>query len=208
MTNRGRADEATRDRYSHAEEHDGGEQGPVDHLQEPVTEEVESEMLFGGRRLLVYALVVLVILVALYFVLPELAGLEDSLRRIEDADPVWIAVALGFNLLSFAAYIALFRGIIGGAGVSPRVRERLDWRTSYQITLAGLAATRLFSAGGAGGVALTYWALRRAGHEDAARPPAEWSRSSCCSTPSTSARWWCAASSCESACSRARARSR
>jgi putative heme transporter len=129
------------------------------------TEEVETQMLLGGRRLLVYGLVVVVILVALYLVLPEVAGLEDSLRKIEDADPVWMAVALGFNLLSFAAYIALFRGVLGGAGVSPRVRKRLEWRTSYQITLAGLAATRLFAAGGAGGIALTYWALRRAGME-------------------------------------------
>jgi uncharacterized protein (TIRG00374 family) len=132
---------------------------------EPVTEEVESRMLFDRRRLITYALVVAVILVALYFVLPELTGLEDSLRKIEDADPVWIAIALGFNLLSFAAYIALFRGILGGRRVSPQFQERIDWRTSYQITLAGLAATRLFSAGGAGGIALTYWALRRAGME-------------------------------------------
>ena len=36
---------------------------------------------------------------------------------------------------------------------------------SYQITMAGLAATRLFSAGGAGGILLTYWALRKAGME-------------------------------------------
>ena len=133
-------------------------------MEEPRTEEVERDMVMGGRRLLVYGLVVVVILVALYLVLPKLAGLEDSLRRIEDADPVWMAVALGFSVLSFAAYIALFRGIIGGgAGLPPGIRERLDWRTSYQITLAGLAATRLFSAGGAGGIALTYWALRRAG---------------------------------------------
>ena len=133
-------------------------------MEEPRTEEVEREMALGGRRLLVYGLVVVVILVALYLVLPKLAGLEDSLRKIEDADPVWVAVALGFNLLSFAAYIALFRGVIGGgAGLARPVRDRLDWRTSYQITLAGLAATRLFSAGGAGGIALTYWALRRAG---------------------------------------------
>ena len=132
---------------------------------EPVTEEVESRMVFDRSRLITYALIVLVILVALYFVLPELTGLEDSLRKIEDADPAWIAVALGFNLLSFASYIALFRGILGGRTVSPRLRERIDWRTSYQITLAGLAATRLFSAGGAGGIALTYWALRRAGME-------------------------------------------
>jgi putative heme transporter len=132
-------------------------------MEERHTEEVEREMFLGGRRLLVYGLVVIVILVALYLVLPKLAGLEDSLRRIEDADPVWIAIALGLNLLSFAAYIALFRGILGGRSASPQLRERVDWRTSYQITLAGLAATRLFSAGGAGGIALTYWALRRAG---------------------------------------------
>jgi uncharacterized protein (TIRG00374 family) len=137
--------------------------GPA--FEEPVTEEVESRMTFDRGRLITYALVVLVILVALYFVLPELTGLEDSLRKIEDADPVWIAVALGVNLLSFASYIAIFRGILGGRSVSPLLRERIDWRTSYQITLAGLAATRLFSAGGAGGIALTYWALRRAGME-------------------------------------------
>jgi uncharacterized protein (TIRG00374 family) len=41
----------------------------------------------------------------------------------------------------------------------------LNWNESYQITMAGLAATRLFSAGGAGGLVLTYWALRKAGLE-------------------------------------------
>ena len=42
---------------------------------------------------------------------------------------------------------------------------RLDFGASFKITLAGLAATTLFSAAGAGGVALTYWALRKAGME-------------------------------------------
>ena len=40
---------------------------------------------------------------------------------------------------------------------------RLNWRETYEINMAGVAATLLFSAGGAGGVALTYWALRKAG---------------------------------------------
>jgi uncharacterized protein (TIRG00374 family) len=40
---------------------------------------------------------------------------------------------------------------------------QLTLAESYQITMASLAATRLFAAGGAGGVALTAWALRRAG---------------------------------------------
>ena len=67
-----------------------------------------------------------------------------------------------FNVAAFAAYVALFRGILGGRDSSD-VRERLDARASYQITMAGLAATRIFSAAGAGGIVLTYWALRKAG---------------------------------------------
>ena len=55
----------------------------------------------------------------------------------------------------FASYVALFRGIVGE-------RVRLTWGESYEITMASLAATRLFSAGGAGGIVLTYWALRKA----------------------------------------------
>ena len=42
---------------------------------------------------------------------------------------------------------------------------RIGWRESYQITMAGLAATRLFATAGAGGIALTAWALRRSGME-------------------------------------------
>ena len=40
---------------------------------------------------------------------------------------------------------------------------RLNWLETYEINMAGVAATLLFSAGGAGGIALTYWALRKAG---------------------------------------------
>jgi len=133
--------------------------------------EMESGMRINPRRIAIYVVIVLAIVVALYFVLPKIAGLEDALAVAEDADPVWIAVALALSVFSFVAYIALLRGIIGGRAPD-KVRERLDVRTSYQITLAGLAATRLFSAGGAGGIALTYWALRRAGmgkRETAAR---------------------------------------
>jgi uncharacterized protein (TIRG00374 family) len=132
-------------------------------LDEPTTEAMETGFTMEGRRLAGYALAVLVIIAALYFVLPKITETGSALEKISDADPVWIVVALGLNLLSFVAYIALFAGIVGGRTAPSVVRARLDWRASYQITLAGLAATRLFSAGGAGGIALTYWALRRAG---------------------------------------------
>ena len=55
------------------------------------------------------------------------------------------------------SYVALFRGVVG---------ERSSTSTGARPTrsrMAGLAATRLFSAGGAGGIVLTYWALRKAG---------------------------------------------
>jgi uncharacterized protein (TIRG00374 family) len=139
-----------------------GPQPPDPDTDEMESRQMEAGMAMGGRRIAVYVVVVVAIVVALYFVLPKLVGLEDAMATIEDADPVWIAIALGMSLLSFAAYIALLRGVMSGSP-SEEVRRRLDLRASYQITLAGLAATRLFSAGGAGGIALTYWALRRAG---------------------------------------------
>lgn len=68
-------------------------------------------------------------------------------------------VAVGFCVAAFGTYIALFRAVVGG-DVLP-----LTWEEAYEINMAGLAATLLFSAGGAGGVVLTYWALRQAGME-------------------------------------------
>jgi uncharacterized protein (TIRG00374 family) len=40
---------------------------------------------------------------------------------------------------------------------------QIGWRASVEIPLAGIAAIRLLAAAGAGGVAVTVWALRRAG---------------------------------------------
>ena len=94
----------------------------------------------------------------LYFVVPQLADLEDK-QDIGQGNPWWLAGAFVFTVLSFGGYVLMFRGIFVGHG------SRIDLAASYQITMAGLAATRLFAAGGAGGIALTAWALRRAGME-------------------------------------------
>jgi uncharacterized protein (TIRG00374 family) len=121
--------------------------------------------IFTTRRLVQTLVVVLVLLGGIYFLFPKLVGLGDSLSRLGEAEAGWIAVAIGFNVLAYATYIALFKAVVGGDVL------RLRWLETYEINLAGVAATRLFSAGGAGGIALTYWALRKAGMErrDAAR---------------------------------------
>jgi uncharacterized protein (TIRG00374 family) len=109
------------------------------------------------RSLVVGVFFVISALAFLYFVLPQLADLKDSGKRVGEGNRWWLAAAVVFTLASFGGYVMMFQGIFVRAG------SRLDWRASYQITMAGLAATRLFAAGGAGGIALTAWALRRSG---------------------------------------------
>ena len=93
----------------------------------------------------------------LYFVLPKLLGLHDTWDRIQHGNGWWFGLAAVLEVCSFCGYIWLFRGVFVHG------ESRIGWPESYQITMAGLAATRLFAAAGAGGIALTAWALRRSG---------------------------------------------
>jgi len=113
--------------------------------------------LFTRRRVAQTLLVVLALLICIYFLFPRLVGLGDALSKLGEADLAWIAVAIGFNVIAIATYIALFKAVVGGDTL------RLRWSETYEINMAGVAATLLFSAAGAGGIALTYWALRKAG---------------------------------------------
>ena len=109
------------------------------------------------RQIFAFGLFVVSGIAFLYFVLPKLAGVGTTVHRIERGDTWWIGIGVVLELLSFAGYVVLFRAVfVRGEG-------RVNWRESYEITMAGLAATRLFAAAGAGGVALTAWALRRSG---------------------------------------------
>jgi len=113
--------------------------------------------IFTTRRIVQTVVLVLVLLLAIYFLFPKLVGLSNALGRLDEADPIWIAIAVVLNVAAYATYIALFKAVVGGDAL------RLSWTETYEINMAGVAATLLFSAGGAGGVALTYWALRKAG---------------------------------------------
>jgi uncharacterized protein (TIRG00374 family) len=112
-----------------------------------------------GRSLLIFIGFLAASLAALYYLLPQLAGLQDTWHRIEDGSPWWMLLGLLFTFGMFVGYVMQFRGVFGRA----ETRQRIDWRESYQITMAGLAASRIFAAGGAGGLVLMAWALRRAG---------------------------------------------
>jgi uncharacterized protein (TIRG00374 family) len=125
----------------------------------PSGAEEMPRVLLTRRQIIAFALFILSGIAFLYFVLPKLAGVGTTVRRIERGDSWWIAVGAMLEALSFGGYVVLFRSVfVRGDG-------RIGWRESYQITMAGLVATRLFAAAGAGGVALTAWALRRSGME-------------------------------------------
>jgi uncharacterized membrane protein YbhN (UPF0104 family) len=106
------------------------------------------------RKLAVLALFAALTLVALYLLLPQLAGLEDTWHRIQHGDPAWLILAGVFTLGMFGGYVLQFHATY---------QAGLTWRESLQVTMAALAASRIFSAGGAGGLVLQSWALRRAG---------------------------------------------
>jgi uncharacterized protein (TIRG00374 family) len=150
------------DRGDRGEELDPGLAAPTADAElelgaEEDDEDAEEPRFFEDpKRLAQTALMVVLIVVGIYFLLPQIAGFDDGLKRLGEGDRVWLGIAFAFGVLMFVSYVALFRGIVGE-------RVHLTWGESYEITMAGLAATRLFSAGGAGGIVLTYWALRKAG---------------------------------------------
>jgi uncharacterized membrane protein YbhN (UPF0104 family) len=109
------------------------------------------------QRAFAFAIFVISVVAFMYFVLPQISGVGNTVRRISKGDPWWIAIAVLLEVCSFGGYVVLFRTVF------MRERGKIGWRESYEITMAGLAATRLFAAAGAGGVALTAWALRRSG---------------------------------------------
>jgi uncharacterized protein (TIRG00374 family) len=109
------------------------------------------------RRFVLGCLLILGVVALLYYGLPRLAGLDETWHRIEQGDPWWLALALAFSVLSFGGDVVLFRYVFADDDT------RIGLRESYEITMASLAATRIFAAGGAGGIALTAWAMRRAG---------------------------------------------
>jgi putative heme transporter len=117
----------------------------------------EGGVVSRHRRALLGAVWVAAAVGFLYFVVPQLAGLGETLHRLRAGNPLWLALGVLLECLSIAGYIAVFHGVFSCA------EARIGWRASYQITLAGTVTSKLLATAGAGGIALTVWALRASG---------------------------------------------
>ncbi len=93
-------------------------------------------------RLIGWGLFVLATLAFLYFVLPRIVGLHETWNRLRQGNVWWLALAFALEVGSFLGYITLFRAVFA------RGRGSIGWRASYEITMAGVAATRLFASAG------------------------------------------------------------
>jgi uncharacterized protein (TIRG00374 family) len=144
------ADEFERDGIDAAQEH--MDEGTFGRLASP-------------RALLFVFLGIAAAIVGLYVLLPKLVGVSDAFNKIGDAKWYWIVVCFGFMFVAFGAYCAVFKAVVGGGPDSGIPKGRLNLRASYEITMAGFAGSTFFSAAGAGGLIIIYWALRKAGME-------------------------------------------
>jgi uncharacterized membrane protein YbhN (UPF0104 family) len=119
---------------------------------EPLPDDFSASNL---RRSLVIIGALALVTVAAIVLVPGLASLRE---RFMGAQPGWLVLAAVLQLGSCAGYVLVFRGVFC---------RRMSWRTSTEIGLSELAANSVLSVGGAGGLALGAWILRRGGLENA-----------------------------------------
>jgi uncharacterized protein (TIRG00374 family) len=103
------------------------------------------------RKQLLFLSGVVVVVVAVVTLLPGLNGLR---ARLSHANPAWPVLGAGLKVFSGLGYVAIFRMVFC---------RRMSWRVSYQIGMSEMGANALLPTGGAGGLALGAWVLRRGG---------------------------------------------
>jgi uncharacterized membrane protein YbhN (UPF0104 family) len=106
------------------------------------------------RHLLRRALHLVVALLLVGVAVAALPGLGGVRSHLVAARPGWLLAATAAELGSALAYVVVLRAVF-----CPCMR----WGPSYQLGMSELAANSLLPAGGAGGLALGAWALRRGG---------------------------------------------
>ena len=125
----------------------------VEYIESPPAAEPMPDE-FATHRVRRSVLILAAVVLAVVVVVTLLPGLGSVRNTFKGARPGWLVAAGALQLLSCLSYVLVFRGVFC------RV---MRWVTSYEIATAELAANSLLSVGGAGGLALGAWILRRGG---------------------------------------------
>ena len=108
------------------------------------------------RRIAAGIALVVVLFIGLSLLISKAAGFSNVMDVLAHADISWMAACLVLEVVSWAGYVCVMWGVIemdGGLRLRP-------WHVT-RLWLLSLGGTRIVSPGGAGGMATTYWALRR-----------------------------------------------
>jgi uncharacterized protein (TIRG00374 family) len=124
----------------------------MDSTVSPSSESMPAELdVKQWRTRLLELCIPLAVLAGLVFLGPGRSLVRPELTHVSAG---WLIAGVGFEVLSCLSYVLVFRTVFC---------PRMSWKLSYEIGMSEQAANSLLPAGGAGGLALGVWALRRAG---------------------------------------------
>ena len=118
-----------------------------------------------AKRALITIVIAVILVVGSFSLIGKAADFDEILEALEDANRQWFPICLAGLVCAYAGYIAGYREIARMHG-----GPNLPLRTVFRIVGIGFGANVLGSA--AGGLAVDFWALRRAGastHDSARR---------------------------------------
>jgi uncharacterized protein (TIRG00374 family) len=116
------------------------------------------ERMRSARHLLLLAFIGLALVIGVVLLSEQASGYGASLAPLGKAQPAWLIVALVAEACSFMGYVWTFRAIArfeGGPDFGLPLTSRLIF--------ASLGAGRVFAGGGAAGIGVDFWALRKTG---------------------------------------------
>ncbi|HEX5583090.1 YbhN family protein [Gaiella sp.] len=116
-----------------------------------------SPRLPAARRLLLGVGVTVLVVLGVAVLIGRAAGFSRVRDEVANADSSWFAVCFLAEVVAYVSYSFVFRDAMRRRG-----GPDLGMGLSLHLTLASLGA--MIAAASAGGLAVTYWSFRRAGH--------------------------------------------
>ena len=107
------------------------------------------------KKTLRHIIIFVVIVAALYLLLPRVVDTETTLALLSDASYWLLGMAVVLEVLATLSYANLFRFVLSVLDIRLRIVEVVA------ITLSSLSVSHVLSAGGVGGWVVTYNALRK-----------------------------------------------
>ena len=111
---------------------------------------------FTWRRVLLGVALAVLVAAGVVALIGRAAGFGRLFDTLQDGKPGWLAACAVGQLVVFGGYAWTLRG-----AVAFEDGPRLPFHLSLRVVLGSFALTQLIAFGGAAGIAVTFWALRK-----------------------------------------------